>query len=68
MYITLIGAKPLHISFNKEDWFIRVHGGTRYLVSFGPKKYDAIYEKVVLHMVFLIIMPELKLILMIIYH
>ena len=41
-YKTLIGVKPLHIRFNKVNRFIRVYDGTRYLVSFGPEKYDAI--------------------------
>ena len=41
-YKTLIGAKPLHIRFNKVNRCIRVYDGTRYLVSFGPEKYDAI--------------------------
>ena len=41
-YKTLIGAKPLRIRFNKVDGFIRVYGGTRYLVLFGTEKYDFI--------------------------
>ena len=35
LYKTLIGAKPLHISFNKVDGLIRVYDGTRYLVFFS---------------------------------
>ena len=31
-YKTLTGAKPLRISFDKVDGFIRVYDGTRYLV------------------------------------
>ena len=42
----LIGAKPLRIMFNKVDEFIRVYYGTRYLVLFGPEKYDAIYNRI----------------------
>ena len=42
----LIGAKPLHIMFNKVDEFIRVYDGTRYLVLFGPEKSDAIYNRI----------------------
>ena len=38
----LIGAKPLSIRFDKVDGFIRVYDGTRYLVLFGPQKYDTI--------------------------
>ena len=46
-YINMIGAKPLLISFDKIDVFIRVYSGTRHLVLFGPKKYDAIYNRVI---------------------
>ena len=42
----LIGAKPLRIMFNKVDELIRVYDGTRYLVLFGPEKYDAIYNRI----------------------
>ena len=42
----VIGAKPLRIMFNKVDEFIRVYDGTRYLVLFGPEKYDAIYNRI----------------------
>ena len=38
----LIGAKSLRIIFVKADGFIRVYGGTRYLVLFGPENYNAI--------------------------
>ena len=37
-YKTLIGDKPLCISFDKVDGFIRVYVGTRYLVLFGTEK------------------------------
>ena len=61
---TSISAKSLRVSFDKADGFIRVYDGTIYLVMFGPEKYDAVYnrtiyltsQKVVLHMLFLIIM------------
>ena len=42
-YKTLIGAKPL---FNKVNGFIRGCDGTKYLVLFGLKKYNAIYDKI----------------------
>ena len=42
----LIGAKPLHIRFDEVDGFIRVSDRTRYLVLFGPEKYDAIYNRI----------------------
>ena len=45
LYETLIGAKPLRISFDKVDEFITVYDGTRYLIWFGcEKKPDAIYN------------------------
>ena len=44
-YKTLIGSKPLRISFDKIDRVIRIYDGTGYLILFGTKKYDAIYEK-----------------------
>ena len=42
-YQTLIGAKPL---FDKVNGFIRDYDGTRYLVLFDLKKYNAIYDKI----------------------
>ena len=41
-YNTLTGAKPLRTRFDKVDGFARVYDGSRYLVLFGPEKYDAI--------------------------
>ena len=35
---TLIGAKPLYISFNKIDGFIRVYDGIINLVLFGAEQ------------------------------
>ena len=43
-YKKLIAAKPLSISFDKIDGFIRVYKGTRCLVLFVSKKYDFIYN------------------------
>ena len=43
---TLMGAKPLHIRFDKIDGFIRVYDETRYLVLFGAEKYDFIYNRI----------------------
>ena len=42
----MIGAKPLRTRFNKIDGFIRVYNETTYLILFGPKKYDAIYNRI----------------------
>ena len=67
----MIGAKLLRIRFDKVDRFIRVHDGIRYLVLFGPEKYDAICYKIrylisqkkkVLSILFLIILQKSKLI------
>lgn len=41
-YKTLVGAKPLPTRFNKEDAFLRVYEGTRYLALFGLEKYHTI--------------------------
>ena len=43
-YKTLIGPDPLRIRFSRVYRFIRVYYGTRYLVLFGPGKYDVIYN------------------------
>ena len=32
--------------FDEIDGFIRVYDGTRYLVLFGSRKYDAIYNRI----------------------
>ena len=41
-----MSAKPLRIRFDKIDGFIKVYDVTRYLVLFGPKRYDASYNKI----------------------
>ena len=28
------------------DWFIEIYGGIRYLVWFGPERYDAVYDSI----------------------
>ena len=43
-YKTLIGAKPLRIIFSKVDKFVRNYYLIKYLVLFGLKKYDPIYD------------------------
>ena len=43
---SLIDFNPLHIRFDKIDGFIRVYGGTRYLVLFGSEKCDYIYNRI----------------------
>ena len=42
----LIGAKPLRTRFDNIDGFIRVYDWTRYLLLFGPEKYDPIYIRI----------------------
>ena len=32
--------------FDKVEGFIRVYDGARYLILFGPEKYDAIYNRI----------------------
>ena len=41
-YKILYGPKPFRIRFNKIDEFVRVYNGSRYLLFFGPEKYDVI--------------------------
>ena len=68
LYKTLSGVRPLRIKFEKVDRFIRNYDGTRYLVQFGPEKYDGIYnrirynisQKLVLRMFFLKIIQGSK--------
>ena len=38
-------AKPLRISFDKLNGFIRLYDGNRYLVLLGTEKYDSIYNR-----------------------
>ena len=45
-YKNLVGSKPLSILFDKVHGFIRIYDGTRYLILFGSKKYDAINDRV----------------------
>ena len=42
---TLISPKPLRIRFDKIDGTVRIYDGTRYLILFGTKKYDAIHDR-----------------------
>ena len=39
-------AKPLRISFDKIDGFIKIYDGTRYLILLSPERYDAIYDRI----------------------
>ena len=39
-------AKPFRIRFDKVDGFIKIYDGTRYLVLFGPERYDSIYNRI----------------------
>ena len=42
----MIDSKPLQIRFDKIDGIIRIYDKSRYLILFGTKKYDAIYDKI----------------------
>ena len=65
----MIGAKLLYIRLDKVDEFIRVYDGNRYLVLFGPEKYDIIDDRIrylmsrksYIRVLFLIAMQESKL-------
>ena len=46
LYENLIGAKSLHIIFDKVDGFIRVYDGTIHSVLFAFEKHDAIYNRI----------------------
>ena len=43
-YKPFMGAKPLHIRFDKIDRFIKVYDRIRFFLLFGPRRYDPIYE------------------------
>ena len=43
-YKTFIGAKT--IGFDKVDGVIKVYDGNRYLELFGPRIYNAIYDRI----------------------
>ena len=45
-YKISFGPKPLPISFDNVEVFIRVEDGTRYLVLLGSEKCDAIYSRI----------------------
>ena len=45
-YKSLIVFNPFGIRFDKIDGYIRVYNGTKYLVLFGNKKYDSIYDRI----------------------
>ena len=41
-YKTLTDPKPLCVSFDQIDGFVRIHDGVRYVTLFGLDKYEAI--------------------------
>ena len=45
-YKTFMDANSLHIVFDKVDGFIKVYDETRYLLLFGPKRYNVIYDRI----------------------
>ena len=42
----MIGDKPLRISFDKTDRFIKVYDGNRYLVLLGDEECESIYNRI----------------------
>ena len=45
-YKTLMDAQPMHIRFNKMNGFTSEYVRTRYLVLFGGKKCDSMYNRI----------------------
>ena len=45
VYENLIDPRPLRIILGKIDGFITIYDETTYLIFFGSKKYDAIYDR-----------------------
>ena len=43
-----MGAKPLHIRFDKVDGTIKIYDGIRYLEIFGPRILNAIYDRIII--------------------
>ena len=39
-------CKPLRISFDKVNGFIRVYDGTKYFLLFSPEKYNATFNRI----------------------
>ena len=74
-YKTFMGAKGLRIRVDKVDRCIKIYDETRYLVLFGPIRYDTIYdrirylisEKMALHIVLIINLQKSELIHIILY-
>ena len=70
-----MGIKPLHIWFEKIDGFIKIYDGIRYSVLFAPKRYNAIYDRLIIIQVKKVVLPieliiyvqELELIYVILY-
>ena len=65
----MIGAKPLRIRFDKEGELTIFFDRTRYLLLFGPEKYDVIYNRIrylisqkngITYVFFLIFMQKIK--------
>ena len=45
-YKTFMGSNPLRIRIDKMESFIKIYDGVRYLLLFGSRLYDAIYNKI----------------------
>ena len=46
LHKNLIDSKPLRIRFDKNDVFIRIYDGTRYVGLFGSERYEATYDRI----------------------
>ena len=45
-YKTFMGSNPLRIRIDEMESFIKIYDGVRYLLLFGSRLYDAIYNKI----------------------
>ena len=41
-----MGAKLLHIRFDKINWFVKIYDGIRYLLLYNYERYNAIYDRI----------------------
>ena len=44
-YNTFMDSIPLHIRFDKEDWFFKIYDGIKYLLIFGHCWFDEICDR-----------------------
>ena len=46
VYKTLIVSRPLRITFNKVNGFVKFYGGSKHLALFVSKKYNNIFNRI----------------------